>query len=320
MEKTLLKVQDLAVEFRTRHGPVRAADRISFEVKPQETFCLVGESGCGKSVVALAILGLLPANALVNGGVWYRGSNLLPYSTPEQKLVRGREIAMIFEQPMGCLNPVMSIGEQIMEAYGVNNECSKQEARRGAKRLIEEVGISARRIRDYPHELSGGMQQRVMIAMALACQPSLLIADEPTTSLDVTVQYQIIQLLRDLKTRYAMSLLLITHDLGVVAEMGDRVAVMYAGNLLEITNVHDFFFTPGHPYSRALIKVVEGNSLNPIQGNVPSLTDQLPGCPFYARCPEAISLCGEIRPRASYLNNKMERCHLVQFDASRKAN
>ena len=320
MEQPLLKVKDLAIEFQTRHGPVRAANRISFEVKPKETFCLVGESGCGKSVVALALLGLLPANALVSGEVWYRGNNLLPYSAPVQTQIRGREIAMIFEQPMGCLNPVMSIGEQIVEAYGVNRECSKQLARVGAKRLIEEVGISSRRFRDYPHELSGGMQQRVMIAMALACQPRLLIADEPTTSLDVTVQYQIIQLLRELKERYDMSLLLITHDLGVVAEMGDQVAVMYAGDLLEITNVHDFFFTPGHPYSRALIRVVEGNSLNPIHGNVPSLTDRLQGCPFYARCQEAIPLCRKVRPQASYFNNKMERCHLAQFDTSRKAN
>lgn len=320
MEQPLLKVKDLAVEFQTRHGPVRAANLISFEVKPKETFCLVGESGCGKSVVALALLGLLPANALVRGEVRYRGNNLLPYSAPEQTQVRGREIAMIFEQPMGCLNPVMSIGEQIMEAYGVNRVCSKQEVRLGAKRLIEEVGISSRRFRDYPHELSGGMQQRVMIAMALACQPKLLIADEPTTSLDVTVQYQIIQLLRELKERYDMSLLLITHDLGVVAEMGDQVAVMYAGDLLEITNVHDFFVTPEHPYSRALIRVVEGNSLNPIHGNVPSLTDRLQGCPFFARCPDAITLCKKVRPQASYHNNKMERCHLAQFDTSRKAN
>ena len=320
MEQPLLKVEDLAVEFQTRHGPVRAANLISFEVKSQETFCLVGESGCGKSVVALALLGLLPANALVTGEVRYRGNNLLPYSAPEQKRVRGGEIAMIFEQPMGCLNPVMSIGEQIMEAYGVNRVCSKQEIRLGAKRLIEEVGISSRRFRDYPHELSGGMQQRVMIAMALACQPRLLIADEPTTSLDVTVQAQIIQLLRELKERYDMSLLLITHDLGVVAEMGDQVAVMYAGDLLEITNVHDFFVAPEHPYSRALIRVVEGDSLYPIQGNVPSLTDRLEGCPFYARCPEAVTLCRKVRPHASYQNNKMERCHLAQFDTSRRAN
>lgn len=320
MEQSLLQVSNLVVEYRTRHGPVRAANHISFEVKTKETFCLVGESGCGKSVVALALMGLLPPNALVSGEVRYKGRDLLPYSTLGQKLVRGRDIAMIFEQPMGCLNPVMSIGEQIMEAFKVRRECSQQEARLEAKRLLEEVGISSQRFRNHPHELSGGMQQRVMIAMALASQPKLLIADEPTTSLDVTVQYQIIYLLRELKERYAMSLLLITHDLGVVAEMGDRVAAMYAGELLEISNVYDFFLAPGHPYSRALIKVVEGNSLNPIRGNVPSLTDPLQGCSFFPRCPEAIPLCREIRPKTSYFDNKMERCHLVRFDPSQKAN
>jgi len=301
-------------------GPVKVADHISFEIKSGETLCLLGESGCGKSVIALSILGLLPENTVVTGEILYRGKDLLSMSTKERRKTRGREIAMIFEQPMSCLNPVMKIGEQIAETLRANYGTGNREARKEAERRMDEVGIPSRRFFDFPHELSGGMQQRVMIAMALACNPNLLIADEPTTALDLTVQRQILDLLRDLKDRYGASLLIITHDLGVAAEMSDAVGVMYAGSLMEYSPVHEFFQCPGHPYSNALLNVISGRELRPIPGNVPNLTELPPGCPFHLRCDQAEAICRIKRPDPVYNGHRMERCHFARYDQSRKTN
>lgn len=317
MDKSLLMVKNLKIEFKTKIGIVRVADDISFQINEGETLCLVGESGCGKSVVAMSIMGLLPQNAKVSGEIWYKGKDILQCNKKELCRFRGKEIAMIFEQPMSCLNPVMSVGDQIAEAFIANNKCSKQEAIAEAKQKLEEVGIPARRYLEFPHELSGGMQQRVMIAMALACRPSLLIADEPTTSLDVTVQYQILELLHSLKDHYKMSLFMITHDLGVVAEMSDIVGVMYAGTLLELSPVRDFFFKPWHPYSRALINVVKGNALNPIRGTVPNLMDIIDGCPFHLRCVEAVEQCLKVKPQPKFIHNRMERCHFAGVNSNK---
>lgn len=318
MKDTLLRVKNLEIEFETKIGVVKVAEDISFEIYEGETLCLVGESGCGKSVVAMSIMGLLPENVKLSGDIWYRGKELLQCNAKDMLSIRGKEIAMIFEQPMSCLNPVMAVGEQIAEAYIANNKCSKRQAAAEAKLKLEEVGIPSKRYSEFPHELSGGMQQRVMIAIALACAPRLLIADEPTTSLDVTVQYQILDLLHSLKERYKMSLFMITHDLGVVAEMADKVGVMYAGTMMELSSVKDFFFKPCHPYSKALLNVVSGNKLNPIAGNVPNLMTKGEGCPFHSRCEEAAEQCIKEKPEYRFICNRMERCHFAGVNSSKR--
>ena len=315
----LIQLRDVGIAFRTRTGPVRVADHIGFEMQYGETLCLLGESGCGKSVLALSIPGLLPDNAVVTGQILYQGVDLLSMPERQRRKARGREIAMIFEQPMSCLNPVMRIGEQIAETLRANDGTKGREARREAERRMEEVGIPRRRFSDFPHELSGGMQQRVMIAMALACRPKLLIADEPTTALDPTVQRQILDLLKELKERYGAALLIITHDLGVAAEMSDTVAVMYAGTLMEYSPVQEFFTCPGHPYSHALLNVISGKELNPIPGNVPSLTELPPGCPFHPRCDQAADICSRRKPDPVYKGSRMEKCYFAGYDQNGKA-
>jgi peptide/nickel transport system ATP-binding protein len=261
-----------------------------------------------KSVVALSILRLLPENAVVSGAIIYKGHDLLTCPSKQLLTYRGREIAMIFEQPASCLNPVMSIGEQLAEVYRAHG-CSKREARAKAHTKLAEVGISPKRYSAYPHELSGGMQQRVMIALAIACEPTLLIADEPTTSQDVTIQRQLLDLLGELQDRYQMALLLITHDLGVVAEMADTVGVMYAGYMMEIAKVGGFFKEAGHPYVNALRRLFVDGRLNPIEGNVPNLSETIVGCPFFPRCPEPLPICNKYKPEPKFVMGKMQRCH-----------
>ena len=300
-------------------GPVKVADHVSFEVKDGETLCLLGESGCGKSVVALSIPGLLPGNAVVTGKILFQGKDLLAMAERQRRKTRGSQITMIFEQPMSCLNPVMKIGEQIAETLRANAGIDKRQARREAQRRLSEVGIPGRCTVNFPHELSGGMQQRVMIAMALACNPRLLIADEPTTALDLTVQRQILDLLKHLIAQYGTSLLIITHDLGVAAEMADVVGIMYAGTLMEYSPVLPFFQSPGHPYSNALLDVISGSELQPIPGNVPSLTELPPGCPFHQRCGLAEDICRQRKPAPFYNGLRMERCHFAGFNQSRSA-
>jgi peptide/nickel transport system ATP-binding protein len=305
----LLEVQDLKTWFYTREGVTRAVDGVSFSIAPGETLAVVGESGCGKSVTSLSILRLVadPPGRIVGGSIRFQGRDLLALPEAEMRAIRGSEIAMIFQEPMTSLNPVRSVGRQIAEVMVEHEGMSEREAMRRAEDLLRLVQIPdpARRVREYPHQLSGGMRQRVMIAMALACSPKLLIADEPTTALDVTIQAQILELMRDLKSRVGAAILLITHDLGVVAEMAERVVVMYAGHKVEEASVDALFERPRHPYTKGLLNSVprlgaslEGESgrLQEIPGLVPALDGSLVGCAFAPRCPLAQDLCRRVAP------------------------
>src|SRR3954464_2300726 len=289
----LLSVEDLRVQFRTSRGTVHAVNGITFDVAPGETLGIVGESGCGKSVTSLAILGILPRAGRITGGTATFGDrDLFRLSDRELRRVRGRDIAMIFQDPMTSLNPVLTIGRQIREALETHFDMGKQEANRRVSELLEQVGIPSPdiRLKDYPHQFSGGMRQRAMIAMALACEPKLLIADEPTTALDVTIQAQILDLLRDLVADRDTALLLITHDLGVVAGMCDRVNVMYGGMFMETGTVEDVFERPRHPYTLGLLQSIprldtpRGRKLQPIEGAPRDMLRPPSACPFAPRC------------------------------------
>jgi peptide/nickel transport system ATP-binding protein len=300
----LLEVEDLRTWFFTRDGVVRAVDGVSFRVLPGETLAIVGESGCGKSVTALSILRLVPAppGRIVSGAVRLAGRDLLGLSEAEMRAVRGNDISMIFQEPMTSLNPVLTIGRQIAETLTLHQGLDRRAALAKAAAMLRLVHIPEpeRRLEQYPHQLSGGMRQRVMIAMALACNPKLLIADEPTTALDVTIQAQILDLMRELKTQIDASIVLITHDLGVVAEMAQRVVVMYAGRKAEEAPVGPLFRRPLHPYTKGLLASVPrlGSALEPVRprlaeitGTVPSLKERIPGCPFAPRCAFATEIC-----------------------------
>jgi oligopeptide transport system ATP-binding protein len=291
--EALLSVEDLRVEFWTGRGTVYAVNGVSFDVAPGETLGIVGESGCGKSVTSLAILGLLPrAGRARTGTAMFEGRDLLKLSDPELRKVRGKEIAMIFQDPMTSLNPVLTIGRQMREALETHFEMDKQEARNRAVELLDRVGIPAARmrLRDYPHQFSGGMRQRVMIAMALACKPKLLIADEPTTALDVTIQAQILEILRELVAEENAALILITHDLGVVAGMCERVNVMYAGMFMETGGAEQLFGRPRHPYTLGLLQSIprldatRKAALHPIPGAPRDMLSPPAACPFQPRC------------------------------------
>jgi oligopeptide/dipeptide ABC transporter ATP-binding protein len=302
----LLEVSELVTSFQTEYGVLRAVDGVSFDVPAGKTLSLVGESGCGKSVTSLSILRLLPTPParIESGVVRFRGRNLLELSSKEMRAVRGNDISMIFQEPMTSLNPVYSVGWQIVEAIRLHRDDSRKAARARAIELLKLVGIPSpeRNVDAYPHQLSGGMRQRVMIAMALACEPALLIADEPTTALDVTIQAQILELLRRLQQELGMSVLLITHDLGLVAEYSDHVVVMYAGRVVETAPVRTIFEDPRHPYTRGLLGSLprvgqpRGSRLVTIEGMVPDLRRLPPGCRFAGRCPMAIPACREKEP------------------------
>ncbi|GIN41973.1 ABC transporter ATP-binding protein [Heyndrickxia oleronia] len=302
----LLEVKDLHVSFGTYAGEVQAVRGVSFEVKHGEAVGIVGESGCGKSVTAKSIMKLLstpPAN-YKSGSIIFNGSDMIPKSEKEMQKIRGNEISMIFQDPMTSLNPTSKIGNQIMEAVLQHNKIPRKEAREVARKMLELVGIPQpeKRLDQYPHEFSGGMRQRAMIAMALACRPKLLIADEPTTALDVTIQAQILELMKDLQQKTETSIILITHDLGVVAEMCDRVIVMYAGKVVETGTVEEIFEKPQHPYTKGLLKSVprldmdKKEPLAPIIGTPPDLLDPPKGCSFYARCEMAMRICKDYSP------------------------
>jgi len=299
----LLEVKDLQTQFPTRSGLVRAVDGVSFYLDRGELLGLVGESGCGKSITALSVMRLIaPPGKIVNGEILFDGKDLLKLSDAEMRQMRGDDIAMIFQDPMTSLNPVFTVGEQIAEALRLHRRLSRRDARRATIEAMREVAIPdpARRVDDYPHQLSGGMRQRVMIAMALACNPKLLIADEPTTALDVTIQAQILELLNELRKQRDLAVLLITHDLGVVAEVADRVAVMYTGRIVEESPVDELFARPKHPYTEGLLRsvpkltsehVLKKERLDTIEGTVPRPTDLPPGCHFAPRCPHRMPRC-----------------------------
>jgi len=291
-DEVLLEVRDVRTNFYTHDGVVKAVDGVSFTVRRGEILGLVGESGCGKSVTSLSILRLVGAPGKIDGGeILFEGRNLLNLSASEMTQIRGDRIAMIFQQPTSSLNPVFKVGDQIAEVLQIHQGVSKKEGRARAVKLLEQVGIPdpVRRLNSYPHELSGGMAQRVMIAMALASKPDLLIADEPTTALDVTIQAQILDLMRNLQAEYGAAIILITHDLGVVAEMANRIAVMYAGQIVEEAAADELFANPRHPYTQGLIASIPvlgvlKDELDVIPGNVPNLIDLPPGCRFAPRC------------------------------------
>ncbi len=307
-DKPLLKVKDLKVEFRTEDGTVRAVDGVSFAVNRGETLGLVGESGCGKSVTALSIMRLIahPVGKITNGQILFDGKDTLPVPENQFRKLRGNRISMIFQEPMTSLNPVFTVGDQIAEAVKLHQGLNNRDALKKAIEMLELVGIPSpsERVYNYPHQLSGGMRQRVMIAMALSCKPDLLIADEPTTALDVTIQAQIMELMKKLQQELGMAIILITHDLGVVAETCDRVAVMYAGQIVEQANVFDLFKSPKHPYTLGLLSsvpgVIPGNELigidgkprlKTIPGMVPNLLELKGGCRFYDRCFKGRDAC-----------------------------
>jgi oligopeptide/dipeptide ABC transporter ATP-binding protein len=303
MTEALLSVERLTTGFDVQGRFVPAVIDVSFDVRPGETLCLVGESGSGKSVTALSIMRLVqPPGRIAAGRMLFKGKDLRAHDDRTMQRIRGAEIALIFQEPMTALNPVFTIGSQIEETLRVHGRAGRRDARQRAIELLESVSIPEphRRVREYPHQLSGGLRQRALIAMALACNPSLVIADEPTTALDVTIQAQILDLLRDLQARLGVALLLITHDLGVVAEMADRVAVMYAGRIVEQAPVDELFTEPKHPYTRGLMASIPGGApgsrLLAISGTVPRLGDLPPGCAFEPRCPERFEPCPKAHP------------------------
>jgi peptide/nickel transport system ATP-binding protein len=307
----LLSVERLNTVFDLRGGTAPAVIDVSFHVNAGETLCLVGESGSGKSVTALSILRLVQRpGRIASGRVVFNGRDLLTLSEREMQRVRGAEIALVFQEPMTALNPVFTIGDQIEETLIVHGEARGRAARQRAIELLAAVSVPEpdRRVRDYPHQLSGGLRQRALIAMALACKPSVLIADEPTTALDVTIQAQILDLLRDLKKQFGLALLLITHDLGIVAEMADRVAVMYAGRIVEEAPVRELFHDPRHPYTLGLLASIPGGArgsrLAAIQGTVPPLGHLPPGCPFAPRCPKRFEPCDTAVPGVTVIEGR----------------
>jgi peptide/nickel transport system ATP-binding protein/oligopeptide transport system ATP-binding protein len=314
----LLSVRDLRAWFFTDQGVARAVDGVSFDLAAGETLGIVGESGCGKTVTSLAILGLLPdppARLMEGSSVRLGGQELVGAGEKRMRAIRGNEVSMVFQEPMSSLNPVYPVGDQIAETLRLHRGLDRKAARAEAVRLLDEVGIPepGRRVDEYPHQLSGGMRQRVMIAMAIACAPKLLIADEPTTALDVTIQAQILELLAELRRAHGMAVVLITHDLGVVAEVCDRVVVMYAGQIVESGTVEDIFVRPAHPYTRGLLGSLPsvgtpGHRLASIPGTVPSPLHWPEGCRFRARCPAAGDGCEREQELVRLGDGRAARC------------
>ena len=319
----LLRVENLTTYFYTEDGIVKAVDGVSLKLNRGETLGIVGESGCGKSVTSLSIMRLISTpGQIIAGEVRLRGLELTRLSEEQMRHIRGNRISMIFQQPTSCLNPVFRVGDQIAESLIIHRGYSKAQARQRAIELLTMVGIpSAKtRIDSYPHEMSGGMCQRVMIAMALSCEPELLIADEPTTALDVTIQAQILELMKDLKSRFETGIVLITHDLGIIAEMADNVVVMYAGKVVEESPVNELFESPKHPYTQGLLASIPGlgevkEKLAVIPGSVPSLRNLPPGCRFAGRCPHVMDICRTEEPGLLKISDtRTARCWLYSDD------
>ncbi len=309
--ETILKVNDLHVSFHTYGGEVHAVRGVSFDLKKGETLAIVGESGCGKSVASQSIVGLIPepAGRLERGSILYQGRDLTDIDEKTMRKIRGTDISVIFQDPMTALNPTMRIGDQLTEGVRVHLNYSEKEARKKAMEMMKLVGIPLPEVRykQYPHEFSGGMRQRIVIAMALMSEPRILIADEPTTALDVTIQAQILELFKDIQEKTGISIILITHDLGVVASVADRVAVMYGGKIVEEGTRREIFYSPQHPYTKGLLQSVprvdqKGADLTPIPGTPPDLFAPPKGCPFAPRCPEAMIVCDMLPPEHKHLN------------------
>jgi oligopeptide transport system ATP-binding protein len=324
----LLEVKNLHVEFNTYIGKIQAVRGISFEVNKGEVVAIVGESGCGKSVTAQSILRLLPETtaSIPKGDIFFDGRDILKMNQSEIQDLRGNEISMIFQDPMTSLNPTMPVVKQIMEGLRIHQNMNRSEARKKAISMLELVGIphASKRADNYPHEFSGGMRQRVMIAIALACNPKLLIADEPTTALDVTIQAQILDLMRGLQEKTDTSIILITHDLGIVAQMCDRIVVMYAGQVVESGTTDEIFYTPQHPYTKGLLKSVpcppfDDKPLSPIPGTPPDLFSPPKGCAYCARCDYAMSICKDYAPMYNQVKEEhFSRCWLQDQQAKQQ--
>ncbi|WIV11894.1 ABC transporter ATP-binding protein [Proteiniborus sp. MB09-C3] len=330
-DNVLLDVRDLTVSFDTYAGEVQAVRGTTFHVKKGETLAIVGESGCGKSVTAQTIMQLIPMppGRIKKGNVFFEGKDLAKLTDKQMEAVRGKDISMIFQDPMTSLNPTMRVGKQIMEGLMKHQKMTKSEAKERAMEMLRLVGMPTpeKRVEQYPHEFSGGMRQRAMIAIALACNPKLLIADEPTTALDVTIQAQIMELMQDLQNKLNTSIILITHDLGVVAKVADRIAVMYAGVIIESGTANEIFHNPQHPYTWGLLKSVprldigQKERLVPIEGTPPDLFAPPKGCPFAARCDYAMKICKENHPEKSNLNDiHYVHCWLQHEDAPKVKN
>lgn len=318
IEETLLKVDNLSTWFYTDDGIVKAVNDVSFSLNKGHTLGIVGESGCGKSITSLSVMRLIdsPPGKIVGGKIVFKGEDLLAKSEEEMRRVRGKRIAMIFQEPMTSLNPVYTVGRQIEEALLIHESMTKKEAKRRALEMLRLVRIPLpeKRFDEYPHQLSGGMRQRVMIAIALACSPELLICDEPTTALDVTIQAQILALIDELKEKTGTSVIMITHDLGVISEIADEVLIMYAGEIVEYAPKAQLFQNPLHPYTQGLIACVpklsrDSDRLQTIEGTVPSFDDMPAGCTFWPRCPFAESICKEKKPPLIDCGNRTVRCH-----------
>ncbi|WP_226680048.1 ABC transporter ATP-binding protein [Sutcliffiella horikoshii] len=312
MEK-VLEVKDLHVSFTTYGGEVKAVRGVSFDLHKGETLAIVGESGCGKSVTSQSIMRLIPQppGRITQGSVLFKGKDLTKVSEPEMRKIRGADISMIFQDPMTALNPTLTVGDQIMEGIIQHKKVSKAEAKKQAVDMLNLVGIPSptERLKQYPHQFSGGMRQRIVIAMALVCQPEVLIADEPTTALDVTIQAQILNLFKDIQKKTGVSIIIITHDLGVVAQVADRVAVMYAGKIVESGNRREIFYRGEHPYTKGLLNSVprldlEDEELVPIVGSPPDLFSPPTGCAFAARCEYAMEVCERVYPMKTHLSEE----------------
>jgi len=317
MSDNLLEVNNLKTYFYTEDGVVRAVDGVDFQIKKGETLGIVGESGCGKSVTSLSILRLIPnpPGKIIDGEILFKGQNLLSISEADMRKIRGNDISMIFQEPMTSLNPVFTVGEQVAETIELHHGINKKEAIKKAIEILSVVGIPAaeKRVNDFPHQMSVGMRQRVMIAMALSCTPSLLIADEPTSALDVTIQAQILELMKDLKKEFGTAIILITHDLGVVAEMVENILVMYAGKVVEYTDVRTIFKEPKHPYTIGLMGSIPRldqpkEKLFVIEGSVPNSYQMPEGCRFHPRCSQAREICTNKEPELISINGHLVRC------------
>lgn len=316
----LLDIKDLSVKYNTENGAVNAVRNLDLQLGYGETLGFVGETGAGKTTTALAIMRLIssPPGKIMSGEVYFEGENLLKKSEKDMRNIRGSKISMIFQDPMTSLNPVITIGEQIAEMIELHENINKKEALKKAEEMLDIVGIRKERINDYPHQFSGGMKQRVVIAIALACNPSLLIADEPTTALDVTIQAQVLELMKDLKEKYKTSMIMITHDLGIVAEICDKVAIMYAGNVVEYSDKRSLYLNPLHPYTKGLFNSipdlnVDQEELETIDGLTPDPTNLPSGCSFHPRCRKAMKKCSkEVPPKYQVDSGHFVRCFLYE--------